>query len=205
MLIVRSTFSCASAEEGNQVREATRSREWRRGLVPSHSERASPNKVNPFRPRYAKISSASLPEMVKPVIHGEETSICNHEDDRGGWGERALKEQWHVPGDPLEQGSSCGFIKVIGGTSELRNLLETGESGICRLQMQTISDVHHQLWSQNGRYKTRMNPNCLRESITWGWLKRKSDRSIVAEKGGNASGAKGSSFSHVFNKIRRSA
>ena len=53
--------------ESNGTRETLRSGHGllgRRRLVSLNSEDASPNKVNSFRPRYTKLSLASLPEMV---------------------------------------------------------------------------------------------------------------------------------------------
>ena len=45
----------------------------------------------------------------------------------------------------------------------------------------------------------------IRESITYCLLAEKSERSVVAEKWGNAHGAKGPYFSHANTKRRRSA
>ena len=44
--------------------------------------------------------------MVKPAIGEEEMSIRIRRDDRGGWGERALKDRPRYPGDPF-RGSSA--------------------------------------------------------------------------------------------------
>ena len=44
----------------------------RRKVVLSDNEDVSPNKVNSFRPRYAKLPSANLPKMVKPAADMEE-------------------------------------------------------------------------------------------------------------------------------------
>lgn len=193
MLIARSTFSRASAWKGNRPRETMRSLSGEEGWSPFDGERVSPSKANPFRPRYANCRSINLTGVVKSAIHDEVTCVCSREVDRGGWGERALKEQRQVPGDPFEQDSSCLNRKVLRGTAELRNLLNTEGSDTCRPLLRI------------GRYETRTSLNDSKESITWSWLKRKSDRPIVAKKGGNSSGAKGSSFSHVTNEIRRSA
>ena len=54
-------------------------------------------KVNSFRPRYAKISLVSLPKVVKPAIHDEVMCKSNHGNDRGGWKERASKDQKGKP------------------------------------------------------------------------------------------------------------
>ncbi len=48
----------------------------RRRVVPSDSEDVSPNNVNPFRPRYAKLPLANLPDMVKPATGMEEINDC---------------------------------------------------------------------------------------------------------------------------------
>lgn len=71
MVIVYSSTSCALACGGNEACETLRY--WPKGrceagLVPIDNEDVSPNKVNSFRPRHTKMPSASLPDMVKPVI-----------------------------------------------------------------------------------------------------------------------------------------
>jgi hypothetical protein len=43
------------------------------------------------------MSLVNLPKVVKPAIHDEEMCICNHENDRGGWKERASKDQKGKP------------------------------------------------------------------------------------------------------------
>jgi hypothetical protein len=85
------------------VERSTRGR-----VVPSDNEDASPNKVNSFRPRYTKMPSANLPEMVKPDTDMEEIDICTYQDGRGGWRERASKERSQYLGDP----SRCRLSEV---------------------------------------------------------------------------------------------
>ena len=69
----------------------------RRRMVPSDSEDVSPNKVNPFRPRYAKLPLAILPDMVKSATDMEEINVCTCQDGRGDWGERSSKERsWYL-------------------------------------------------------------------------------------------------------------
>lgn len=159
MLITRSTFSRASTWNGDRPCETMRSFSGEEEWFPSDDERVSPSKANPFRPRNAYCRSINLPKMVKSDIHDEVTCACNREDDRGGWGERALKVQRQVPGD-------------LSWITYLTNLIVN-----------------------NGEW----------ESITIYQPWQKSDRPVVAEKWGNAHGAKGPSFSHVSNKIRRTA
>ncbi len=65
----------------------------RRKVVLPDDEDVSPNKVNSFRPRYAKLPTANLPEMVKPVIDMEEINRRTYQVGRGGWRERISKEQ----------------------------------------------------------------------------------------------------------------
>jgi len=161
MPIARSAFSRASAWKGNQPRETLRSHGGEEGWSPSDDERASPSKANPFRPRKANCRSINLPKVLKSATVGASTCRRPHWIDRGGWGERALKEQRNVPGDPSGQG---------------------------------------QLFDKTERYL-----NCFRETITCCRSMRKSDRSIVVEKQGNACGAKGPTFSRVLIKTRRSA
>lgn len=159
MLIARSTFSCALAWNGDRPCETLRSLCGEEGWPPTDSERVSPSKANPFRPRYAYYQSANLPGMVKPAMERRTTCHRSFWIDRGGWGERALKDHRHVLGD------------------------------LPQTTFQTNMNVY------NGE----------RESITVYQLWQKSERPVVAEKRGNACGAKGPSFSHVFIKIRRTA
>ncbi len=193
MPIARTAFSCASAWEGDQARETKRSHGGKRGWSPLDNKRVSPSKANPFRPRYANCRSINLPKVVKSVTVGDEMCIDTHWIDRGGWGERALKEQRQVPGDPHWQDSPCSVIKALRGAAEIRNLL--------------IAVICYTLRSQlrNQGYRTRICLNGSRESITWIRPLRKSDRPVVARKWGNSHGAKGPSFSCVSIKIRRSA
>jgi len=159
MPIARSAFSRASAWKGDQLRETMRSHGGEGGWCPPDDERVSPSKANPFRPRYANCRSINLPEMVKSATVGCITCQVSCWIDRGGWGERTLKEQRQVPGD------------------------------LPRITSQEDLSVNNGDW----------------ESITIYQPWQKSDRPIVAKKWGNAHGAKGPSFSHVSNKIRRSA
>ena len=81
MIIVCSSTSCALACEDNNTCETLRywpKSQCEAGVVPIDNEDVSPNKVNSFRPRYTKTPSASLPDMVKPVICMEEinTRTC---------------------------------------------------------------------------------------------------------------------------------
>jgi hypothetical protein len=57
-------------------------------------------KANPIRPRYAQWQWSTDPEEPKPVIGGEEVSKCTRRTARGGWGERASKEELQDRGDP---------------------------------------------------------------------------------------------------------
>jgi len=99
MPITRSAFSCASAWKGDRPRETKRSHGGEGGWFPPDNERVSPSKANPFRPRYTNRRLTNLPEMVKSATMEGKTCPRFHRIDRGGWGERALKEQRQVPGD----------------------------------------------------------------------------------------------------------
>ena len=46
------------------------------------------------------MQAAKLPEMLKPSIGGEGTSICTHRVCRGDWGERALQRKTKQSGRP---------------------------------------------------------------------------------------------------------
>jgi hypothetical protein len=59
--------------------------------------------ANPIRPRYAKVKAANLPELLKPEIGGEAMSRSTRRAFRGGWGQRAGKDQPRNLGDPAER------------------------------------------------------------------------------------------------------
>ena len=65
--------------------------EAKRGDTPRTAKNRAPTKVNPIRPRYAKMSAANLPEVAKPAIDGEAMSESTRRADRGGWEERDSK------------------------------------------------------------------------------------------------------------------
>ena len=112
MLIAHSTFSFASACEGDRSRETLRSRSFWRGeggWYPPENEDVSPAQANPLRPRYAIWMVVNLPDVVKPVTYGEVMSTCTHRATRGDWGGRASKDCRQVPGDPLR----CSEAKVV--------------------------------------------------------------------------------------------
>jgi len=112
MLIAHSTFSFASACEGNRSRETLRS--WyvchgEGGWFLSENEDASPAQANPFRPRYAYLVVVIHPDLVKPVNYGEAMSTSTHGTTRGDWGGRVLKDYRQVPGDPYR----CSKTEVV--------------------------------------------------------------------------------------------
>ena len=107
MIIVCSSISCALACGGNKTCETLRYwpvSQCEAGVVPSDNEDASPNKVNLLRPRYSKLPTANLPEMVKPEINMQETNTCTCQVGRGDWRERASKEQLQYLGSPFHSG-----------------------------------------------------------------------------------------------------
>ncbi len=109
MIIVYSSNSCALACVGNEARETLRCRlcaDAKTGWFPTDNEDASPNEVNSFRPRYAKMPMANLPEMVKPATYTEEINKSTYKVGRGGWRERASKEQSGYLGRPSRTSSS---------------------------------------------------------------------------------------------------
>jgi hypothetical protein len=114
LIIVYSSISCALACGSNEACETLRFRSRGRGeggWFPPANEDVSPNNVNPFRPRYTKLLTANLPDVVKPVTDVEEINACTHQVSRGDWGERASKEQHRYLGDP-----SRGVPPEVGGT-----------------------------------------------------------------------------------------
>ncbi len=94
-------------------------------MVPSDSEDVSPNKVNLFRPRYAKLPLAILPKMVKPATGMEEINVCTCQDGGGDCGERASKEQGWYLGYPFR----VIFLEVerVKWCQGINNLIICGE------------------------------------------------------------------------------
>ena len=101
--------SCGSAQEGNQMCEATRSArmiEQAKGVNARTAKARALTQVNPIRPRYTNMQVAILPKVLKPVIGGEETGTSNRRTCRGDWGERAPKERsdrWEIRRDVQEE------------------------------------------------------------------------------------------------------
>lgn len=113
MIIVYSSISCALACESNEACETLRLRPSgcsEEGWSPSDNKDVSPNKVNSFRPRYAKLLTAILPKLVKPVTDVEEINACTHQVSRGDWRERASKEHSQYLGDPSRR-----ILPEVGG------------------------------------------------------------------------------------------
>ena len=119
MIIVYSSISCALACGGNKACETGRYGSGilcQRGWFLADNEDASPNKVNSFRPRYAKMPTANLPKMVKPVIDVEVINGCTCRVGRGGWRERVSKEQLRCPGAPSRStGSEVDCVRGFRG------------------------------------------------------------------------------------------
>ncbi len=103
MLISRMTFSRAMACADDQSRETLRSckkSQGESGWYPPHDEDASPNASELITASLHQLMTVKLPNMLKPIIHGEETIICTHEVIRGEWRERVSKDWQQVPGGP---------------------------------------------------------------------------------------------------------
>lgn len=105
MLIAHSTFSCASACNGNNARETLRS--WK-----SHGEWGwSPHDNKDVSLSASELDSASLhaslaaklPKWLKPVNNEEVMSTSTHCASRGDWRKRTSKDCRETPGGPLEK------------------------------------------------------------------------------------------------------
>ena len=81
----------------------------------SDNEDTSPNKVNSFRPRYATLPAANLPERVKPATDLEGINKSTDQAGRGGWRERVSKEQSGYLGKPSRR-----FPSEVEGHQEHR-------------------------------------------------------------------------------------
>ena len=90
--------------------------EAKRGNTPRTAKNRAPTKVNPIRPRYATMAAASLPDRVKPATGREATSESTGRATRGGWGERAPKDQPRNlgrPGKCASGGTDNAFRETI--------------------------------------------------------------------------------------------
>ena len=92
-------------ETGDQSRETPRSSkksQGESGWYPLHDEDASPNASELITASLHEPMTVKLPDMLKPIIHGEETIRSTHEVIRGDWRERVSKDWQQVPGDPSQ-------------------------------------------------------------------------------------------------------
>jgi len=122
MLISRMTFSRAMACAGDQSRETLRlskKSQGESGWNPPHDEDASPNASELITASLHQPMTVKLPDLLKPIIHGEETIRCTCEVIRGDWRERVSKDRQQVPGDPPQ----CinGEESVIQGHMGINN------------------------------------------------------------------------------------
>ncbi len=68
-------------------------------------ERVSRSESKPVSASLHKVEAANLPDKVKPVIDGEETSVGTHQASRGESGQRARIDRSRNLGDPAGLGS----------------------------------------------------------------------------------------------------
>ena len=193
MTIAHLTRSCGSRREGNRAGRATRSlrhrAQGRRGDSLPGRRRCEPNASEPDSASIHQAVATNLHTEVKSDTSGVAMSRRTHWAIRGGWG-------GHVPTDRAE-------------TWETRGGKSVRRAAIKRCAMAPSSRVRRKgrkrkcestaLEVRGRRQRVRGIHNPERG------YSRESDRPIVAMKRGNARGAKGPSFSHVFVKERKPA
>ncbi len=124
MLIAYSTFSCASACNGNNARETLRSclshGDW--GWSPYDNEDVSLSASELDSASLHKSLAAKLPDLLKPVNNEEVMSKCTHCASRGDWRKRTSKDCRQVPGAPLRYNpSGLMVITTLEGINNRKN------------------------------------------------------------------------------------
>ena len=71
-------------------------------------ERVSPSASEPDSASLRNPGVVKLPKMLKPVTCKEAAGVCTCGAPRGGWGERARKDEPRNLGDPLRRGVGAG-------------------------------------------------------------------------------------------------
>ena len=107
MLIARSTFSCATACNGNNARETLRSwklhGDW--GWTPHDNEDVSLSVSEPDSASLHHPLAAKLPNLLKSANNEEEMSKSTHCASRGDWGRR-MSHVERLPGNPGRSSST---------------------------------------------------------------------------------------------------
>ena len=193
MVIAHLTRSCGSLREGNRAGRAIRSlcqgALGRKGDSLPGRRRCEPNASEPDSASLHQPVATNLHREVKSDTSGVEMSANTHWATQGGWGGR-------VPTDRAETWETrCGESVCREGIKRcaMAPNSRARRKGRKRKCESTTPDAR-------GRWKRARgihNPEC--------GCSRESDRPIVAMKRGNARGAKGPSFSHVFVKERKPA
>lgn len=154
------------------------------------SEHVSRNASEPDSASLYKFLVANLPDERKPATRTEERNANRCGARRGDWGERAPKERSRDLGEPTWRKEPAQGERGVALWSGVVACDEKGESD------RALTPHLEPRW---GRQRGRGIHNPVRG------CSRKSERLIVARKWGNAHGAKGPYFSHVFSKERQAA
>jgi hypothetical protein len=191
--IAHSTRSCGSFRPGNRPGRATRSKgrkvHGRTGDRPPGRRTCEPNASEPDSTSLRLLVVTSLPKMAKSEASGEAMSASTHWTTRGDWGGRVRTdraENCETRCRESDRRERCRR-RAMAPSSRVRR---KGRKRKC----ESTTPSH-----DGGRQRARgiHNPGC--------GCSRESDRPIVARKRGNARGAKGPNFSHVFVKERKPA
>lgn len=193
MTIAHLTRSCGSSREGNRAGRAIRSlchgALGRKGGRLPGRRRCEPNASEPDSASLYQPVATNLQTKAKSDTSGVAMSANTHWATRGDWGGR-------VPTDRAETWETrCGESDRREGR---KRCAMASSSRVRRKERKrqcagTTLEAHGRRQRGRGNH----NPGC--------GCSRESDRPTVALKRGNARGAKGPSFSHVFVKERRPA
>ena len=193
MTIAHSSRSCGSLRPGNRPGRAARSvgRKvyGRKGDSPPGRRTCEPNVSEPDSASLRSMVATSLPKMAKSEASGVAMSASTLWATRGDWGGRVRTDRagtWETrcsKSDRRKGGRRCAMVP----SSRVRR---KGRKRKCESTTPT---------PRGGRQRARgiHNPGC--------GCSRESDRPTVAMKRGNARGARGPNFSHVFVKERKPA
>jgi hypothetical protein len=191
--IAHLTRSCGSPREGNRAGRAIRSlchrAQGRKGELLPGRRRCEPNASEPDSASLDQPVVTNLQTEVKSDTSGEEMSASTRWATRGGWGGRVPTDRAGTWDTRLSESVRREGIKRCARVPMSR-VRRKGRKRKCASTAQE---------ARGRRQRDRGIHNPGRGSS------RESDRPIVALKRGNARGAKGPSFSHVFVKERKPA
>jgi hypothetical protein len=151
-------------------------------------QRREPSESKPDSASLHSPMVTNLPKMAKSETRKEAGSTCTCGTIRGDWGGRAPKDRSWYPGDPMLCSISVRAVRAGASGPQVAACGERGEDECAQAPRLEPADVGQRRWGIHNPYDGGS---------------RESEQPIAAEKRGNARGAKGLYFSHVYTKVGR--